>query len=140
MVHFYFTFFDIKNDICGKNVLPILYAVTNFNIKLHCHQSKLMCFFHIGCSRLGVYGNNCDQPCSERCPESRCDITNGACLSCPTGWTGDTCDKSKDHSKCCKFRNNFRFVYAHITFFQCIKSLLRRMSTWIIRYKLRGKM
>lgn len=45
MVHFYCTFLDIKNDICGKNVLPILYAVTNFNIKLHCHQSKLMCFF-----------------------------------------------------------------------------------------------
>lgn len=57
-----------------------------------------MFFFHIGCSRLSVYGNNCDQPCSERCPGRRCDITNGACLSCPPGLTGHTCDESKE---CC---------------------------------------
>lgn len=60
-----------------------------------------MCIYlPTGCFSLGVYGNNCDQPCSERCPERRCDITNGACLSCAPGWTGHTCDKSKEYLMC----------------------------------------
>lgn len=68
-----------------------------------------------GCARLGFYGNNCDQPCSERCPERRCDITNGDCLSCLPGWTGHTCEKSKDYLKCCKIKIIFNLtVYAYM--------------------------
>lgn len=60
-----------------------------------------MCIYlPTGCFSLGVYGNNCDQPCSERCPERRCDITNGACFSCAPGMTGLTCDKSKEYLMC----------------------------------------
>nr|XP_034311855.1 multiple epidermal growth factor-like domains protein 10 isoform X1 [Crassostrea gigas] len=47
-----------------------------------------------GCVRLDVYGSNCDKPCSNNCPEPRCNISNGACYNCAPGWMGDFC-KSK---------------------------------------------
>lgn len=47
-----------------------------------------------GCVRLGVYGTNCDQPCSNNCKDNTCHIENGTCFECKPGWTGIYCKTS----------------------------------------------
>ncbi|XP_065923621.1 receptor-type tyrosine-protein phosphatase epsilon [Magallana gigas] len=47
-----------------------------------------------GCVGLDVYGSTCDKPCTEHCPEPRCNISNGACYSCAPGWKGDFCKQA----------------------------------------------
>lgn len=56
-----------------------------------------MNLFRLGCVSLDVYGSNCNKPCTDNCPEPRCNISNGACFSCEPGWIGDFCKTSKKH-------------------------------------------
>lgn len=44
-----------------------------------------------GCSKPGVYGNNCDIKCPINCENNTCNIEIGTCLSCKPGWTGKFC-------------------------------------------------
>lgn len=44
----------------------------------------------------GLYGPNCEAPCSEYCKNNMCDGTSGTCLEgCMDGYTGDHCNDSK---------------------------------------------
>ncbi|XP_062580650.1 multiple epidermal growth factor-like domains protein 10 isoform X2 [Saccostrea cucullata] len=44
-----------------------------------------------GCEEDGVYGFNCNETCPTNCQERMCYITNGTCVGCKDGWTGDKC-------------------------------------------------
>ncbi|XP_052694743.1 receptor-type tyrosine-protein phosphatase alpha-like [Crassostrea angulata] len=44
-----------------------------------------------GCINFGIYGSNCDTPCSSNCKESTCHIQSGKCFNCKPGWTGIYC-------------------------------------------------
>lgn len=60
----------------------------------------------LGCVRLDVYGSTCDKLCTDNCPESGCNISNGACYSCAPGWTGDFCQKGKKKAQKTKTKQN----------------------------------
>ncbi|XP_061185157.1 protein draper-like [Saccostrea echinata] len=44
-----------------------------------------------GCSKAGVYGSNCSAPCPVNCLEQTCNIVNGTCLGCASGYIGQMC-------------------------------------------------
>ena len=48
--------------------------------------------FLTGCKTSGVYGTNCEEQCPTNCRDNICDIQNGACFGCESGWTGTTCN------------------------------------------------
>ncbi|XP_062571490.1 multiple epidermal growth factor-like domains protein 10 isoform X4 [Saccostrea cucullata] len=52
-----------------------------------------------GCSTPGVYGKNCDVPCPQNCQERHCNIVNGTCLGCVTGYKGPRCEEQCDENK-----------------------------------------
>ncbi|XP_062571489.1 multiple epidermal growth factor-like domains protein 10 isoform X3 [Saccostrea cucullata] len=52
-----------------------------------------------GCSTPGVYGKNCDVPCPQNCQERHCNIVNGTCLGCVTGYKGPRCEEQCDNYK-----------------------------------------
>ncbi|XP_056002100.1 multiple epidermal growth factor-like domains protein 11 isoform X3 [Ostrea edulis] len=59
-----------------------------------------LCEFEVyGCSRPGVYGENCDIPCPQNCQERHCDIVTGTCLGCIPGYKGSFCDQLCDNKK-----------------------------------------
>nr|XP_022303649.1 multiple epidermal growth factor-like domains protein 6 isoform X2 [Crassostrea virginica] len=45
-----------------------------------------------GCYKDGVFGNNCNTPCSGNCKTNTCQIQDGSCFRCKPGWTGATCN------------------------------------------------
>ncbi|XP_062593626.1 multiple epidermal growth factor-like domains protein 10 [Saccostrea cucullata] len=47
-----------------------------------------------GCNASYKYGSECNLPCPKNCQDRHCYITNGTCLGCNSGWTGETCNKS----------------------------------------------
>ncbi|XP_052693424.1 cell death abnormality protein 1-like [Crassostrea angulata] len=48
-----------------------------------------------GCKKLNVYGSNCDISCPINCKDNTCNILNGNCFGCKSGWRGLSCN-----SKC----------------------------------------
>ncbi|XP_061170840.1 multiple epidermal growth factor-like domains protein 10 [Saccostrea echinata] len=46
-----------------------------------------------GCPSPRFYGENCAQPCPEKCQEQHCDINTGYCLGCVPGYRGPFCSK-----------------------------------------------
>ncbi|XP_062567724.1 platelet endothelial aggregation receptor 1-like [Saccostrea cucullata] len=46
-----------------------------------------------GCSKTGVYGENCSLPCPANCQDKRCNIVNGTCLGCLPGYMGEMCQE-----------------------------------------------
>ncbi|XP_061192788.1 multiple epidermal growth factor-like domains protein 10 [Saccostrea echinata] len=52
-----------------------------------------------GCPTTGVYGENCTLPCSQSCQERHCNILDGACLGCLTGYKGPRCEEQCDNYK-----------------------------------------
>ncbi|XP_056002937.1 receptor-type tyrosine-protein phosphatase alpha-like isoform X4 [Ostrea edulis] len=59
-----------------------------------------LCEFEVyGCPKSGVYGENCDKPCSKNCQESHCNIVNGTCLGCIPGYKGSFCDQPCNDNK-----------------------------------------
>lgn len=60
-------------------------------IKIYQH---FYCSFYLnkGCKISGVFGINCDKPWPANCKDKICNIENGSCLKCKTGWTGIFCD------------------------------------------------
>ena len=42
-----------------------------------------------------AYGESCSLPCPKNCQEGHCDITEGTCLGCLTGYKGPQCNESK---------------------------------------------
>ena len=48
-----------------------------------------------GCPTPGFYGESCSIQCPQNCQEGRCQILDGTCLGCVSGYTGQICDKSK---------------------------------------------
>ncbi|XP_056002334.1 multiple epidermal growth factor-like domains protein 11 [Ostrea edulis] len=52
-----------------------------------------------GCHNPNYYGDNCDQVCSEGCPEKKCDAITGNCLNCLPGYQGLRCDQVCDQHK-----------------------------------------
>uniref|UniRef100_K1PR81 protein-tyrosine-phosphatase n=1 Tax=Magallana gigas TaxID=29159 RepID=K1PR81_MAGGI len=55
-----------------------------------------------GCPIPGYYGEDCSLPCPQNCQEGRCNIVDGTCLGCVSGYTGPTCD-----SECADNRYGF---------------------------------
>lgn len=55
------------------------------------NQTKWKSYIDLGCSKPGVYGNNCDIKCPINCENNTCNIEIGTCLSCKPGWTGKFC-------------------------------------------------
>ncbi|XP_062597119.1 platelet endothelial aggregation receptor 1-like, partial [Saccostrea cucullata] len=53
----------------------------------------------IGCSDPTVYGEHCNQPCSDKCQEQRCTITTGECLGCIPGYQGPMCNQVCDNRR-----------------------------------------
>ncbi|XP_056002246.1 multiple epidermal growth factor-like domains protein 10 isoform X2 [Ostrea edulis] len=49
-----------------------------------------------GCSDPTFYGENCDQPCPDKCQEKRCNISTGYCLGCIPGYQGFRCSQVCD--------------------------------------------
>lgn len=52
--------------------------------------------FNLGCSKVGVYGTLCNQQCPTYCRDNKCNILNGSCYGCLTGWMGVTCNSSEN--------------------------------------------
>ena len=48
----------------------------------------------LGCPVSGRYGQNCSIPCPQNCQNGYCDIVDGTCLECLSGYTGQKCDNS----------------------------------------------
>ncbi|XP_061170727.1 uncharacterized protein LOC133180175 [Saccostrea echinata] len=46
-----------------------------------------------GCNKT-FYGKNCEKKCSVNCEDQRCNIVNGTCMRCSSGWTGQLCKNS----------------------------------------------
>ncbi|XP_078327518.1 uncharacterized protein LOC111111127 [Crassostrea virginica] len=46
----------------------------------------------MGCTTTDVYGYDCDLPCPANCRYNICDIQEGSCLSCKSGWHGKYCE------------------------------------------------
>lgn len=44
-----------------------------------------------GCIKHGVYGKQCNSPCSMNCKDKMCHIVNGTCQTCEPGWIGQLC-------------------------------------------------
>ncbi|XP_062605229.1 multiple epidermal growth factor-like domains protein 10 isoform X4 [Saccostrea cucullata] len=49
-----------------------------------------------GCSNNGMYGEDCNQTCPDKCQEQRCNITTGHCLACIPGYQGARCSQACD--------------------------------------------
>ncbi|XP_062574582.1 multiple epidermal growth factor-like domains protein 10 isoform X1 [Saccostrea cucullata] len=49
-----------------------------------------------GCFNNGVYGEDCNQTCSDKCQDRRCNITTGRCLGCIPGYQGARCSQVCD--------------------------------------------
>ncbi|XP_061180694.1 uncharacterized protein LOC133189316 [Saccostrea echinata] len=52
-----------------------------------------------GCPSTGVYGENCDLPCPQKCQERRCDILDGTCFGCVAGYKGSRCEEQCDNNR-----------------------------------------
>lgn len=55
-------------------------------------HSKL---YFLGCPSRGHYGENCSIPCPQNCLEGHCDIEEGTCLGCKTGYKRSKCNEGK---------------------------------------------
>nr|XP_022309782.1 multiple epidermal growth factor-like domains protein 10 isoform X2 [Crassostrea virginica] len=74
-----------------------------------------------GCVASGFYGESCSIPCPPNCQEGHCHITEGTCLGCIAGYSGNKCDKRCTENtygfecsrKCGKCRN--RSQCNHVT-------------------------
>ncbi|XP_062585669.1 multiple epidermal growth factor-like domains protein 10, partial [Saccostrea cucullata] len=49
-----------------------------------------------GCNIPNVYGENCMLPCPQNCHERFCNIVDGTCLGCVTGYKGPRCEEQCD--------------------------------------------
>ncbi|XP_059173384.1 receptor-type tyrosine-protein phosphatase epsilon-like [Physella acuta] len=45
---------------------------------------------------VGKYGHNCNSTCSVNCTQSQCNVTNGHCFKCRSGYQGEFCDQVCD--------------------------------------------
>lgn len=52
-----------------------------------------------GCSKAGVFGNECNSSCPTNCKDNLCHIEFGTCFACSPGWTGKSCDKKCKEGK-----------------------------------------
>ena len=52
-------------------------------------------FTLLGCPKQGYYGKNCALPCPANCLDGVCQILNGTCFGCSTGYKGTMCEKGK---------------------------------------------
>ncbi|XP_061180690.1 multiple epidermal growth factor-like domains protein 10 [Saccostrea echinata] len=52
-----------------------------------------------GCPTAGFYGENCDLTCPQNCQEGHCNIVDGTCLGCLTGYKGPRCEEQCDNNK-----------------------------------------
>ncbi|XP_061192790.1 scavenger receptor class F member 2-like [Saccostrea echinata] len=56
-----------------------------------------LCEFQVyGCPTAGFYGENCTLPCPQNCQERHCNIVDGTCLGCVSGYKGPRCEKQCD--------------------------------------------
>ncbi|XP_062584245.1 receptor-type tyrosine-protein phosphatase alpha-like [Saccostrea cucullata] len=46
-----------------------------------------------GCASPKFYGENCAQPCPDKCQEEHCDINTGQCPGCKPGYQGPFCSQ-----------------------------------------------
>ncbi|XP_061192794.1 cell death abnormality protein 1-like [Saccostrea echinata] len=61
------------------------------------HAFNELCEFEVyGCSISDVYGENCDLPCPQNCQDRHCNIVDGTCLGCITGYKGSRCNEKCD--------------------------------------------
>ncbi|XP_061192792.1 multiple epidermal growth factor-like domains protein 11 [Saccostrea echinata] len=59
-----------------------------------------LCEFQVyGCPVSGFYGKNCSLPCPQNCQERHCNIVDGTCLGCITGYKGSRCEEQCDNNK-----------------------------------------
>nr|XP_022307985.1 uncharacterized protein LOC111113986 [Crassostrea virginica] len=53
----------------------------------------------IGCPTPGYYGENCSIPCPKNCQDGQCNIVEGTCLRCLTGYKEQRCNEQcKDNT------------------------------------------
>ena len=47
------------------------------------------------CPTPGYYGENCSIPCPKNCQDGQCNIVEGTCLRCLTGYKEQRCNERK---------------------------------------------
>lgn len=77
--------------LCFYKMLNHLF-VTCYGIQIINNAVK---YIDKGCSKAGVFGNECNSSCPTNCKDNLCHIEFGTCFACSPGWTGKSCDKSK---------------------------------------------
>ena len=73
---------------CYVTKSPVFYKCL---LKCFSVQKQQWCLHLIGCSKLGVYGSNCNIPCPNNCRYRTCHIMNGTCFGCEAGFKGTIC-------------------------------------------------